>query len=439
MLGAPFILCQTFFVKRHVYARVFFRGLALFSLIPTCMALSPVKAAPEDEDHDPVPIEQGLRRGLPLEWMPLDRAVGLYSNAEAAPILKLIQSARRRIDVEIYEMEDRDVLAGLVQALKVGVKVRVLEDPRPVGSKCDWFHLGRLKSGCGWLAPWLANFRALGGEFRPFNRQTLCKDSHRPCFEHGKMILVDESLAAISTGNFNVTSLCDRKFKPRACNRDYTYLTRDAAVLGALKKIFAGDWRGDPGPLDQMIRENKLPKKLTVSPYSRAPLTAFILSAKREVLFQNQYLSDDDLAARIIEFKKAHPEVRIKLNLTDVCEFGRIPESKRYRARLMFAALADVGVETRMFPKQQRVGSHRGYLHAKAIVVDGERAWIGSVNGSATSLDHNREYGIFMTQGTRVNELRHQLLDDFSNPRSLSWQQSVLECPTDDRRGLAAD
>ena len=36
------------------------------------------------------------------------------------------------------------------------------------------------------------------------------------------------------------------------------------------------------------------------------------------------------------------------------------------------------------------------YMHAKLIVADGARAFVGSVNFSATSLDANRELGLLI-------------------------------------------
>ena len=36
------------------------------------------------------------------------------------------------------------------------------------------------------------------------------------------------------------------------------------------------------------------------------------------------------------------------------------------------------------------------YVHAKAIVADGQRAFVGSENLSAASLDHNREVGVIV-------------------------------------------
>jgi phosphatidylserine/phosphatidylglycerophosphate/cardiolipin synthase-like enzyme len=56
------------------------------------------------------------------------------------------------------------------------------------------------------------------------------------------------------------------------------------------------------------------------------------------------------------------------------------------------------------------------YAHAKAIMVDGQRAFVGSENLSAASLDRNRELGVIVAdqraiatlQATFAADWRHQ-------------------------------
>ena len=52
------------------------------------------------------------------------------------------------------------------------------------------------------------------------------------------------------------------------------------------------------------------------------------------------------------------------------------------------------------------------YIHAKLIIAD-SKAFIGSQNFSTSSLDTNREVGIFLTGGP-VNTLLHQFNQDFA-------------------------
>jgi len=53
------------------------------------------------------------------------------------------------------------------------------------------------------------------------------------------------------------------------------------------------------------------------------------------------------------------------------------------------------------------------YIHAKLIVADGERAFIGSQNLSATSLDQNRELGIIVDDPVNLSRLTRTFAIDF--------------------------
>ncbi len=72
-----------------------------------------------------------------------------------------------------------------------------------------------------------------------------------------------------------------------------------------------------------------------------------------------------------------------------------------------------------------KVGGFDGYLHAKAIVVDGTKAWMGSVNGSTTALTKNREFGIYFDDSTDVSSLDSIFSSDFANTGAESWQDSL--------------
>ena len=53
------------------------------------------------------------------------------------------------------------------------------------------------------------------------------------------------------------------------------------------------------------------------------------------------------------------------------------------------------------------------YIHAKLIVADGERAFVGSQNISATSLDQNRELGIIVDDPVNLARLTRTFAVDF--------------------------
>jgi phosphatidylserine/phosphatidylglycerophosphate/cardiolipin synthase-like enzyme len=68
--------------------------------------------------------------------------------------------------------------------------------------------------------------------------------------------------------------------------------------------------------------------------------------------------------------------------------------------------LASAGVQPRIVDNP--------YIHAKMVLVDGQRAFIGSQNFTATSLDQNREVGIILTDTTNLHRLQRIFNDDFA-------------------------
>ena len=90
-----------------------------------------------------------------------------------------------------------------------------------------------------------------------------------------------------------------------------------------------------------------------------------------------------------------------------------------------YSSFDSAGVSTRIFDGKMKVGGLKGYLHAKAIIVDGIHAWVGSVNGSTTSLSDNREYGVFIDDASLITKLNSFVSGDFKNPLSQSWQDSI--------------
>lgn len=401
-------------------------------------SLAPAADSTLVEDSDDVSSDFSLERrslnfatrnGDPI--LPL--LIGPFSNEQSAPVERFLGLARRTIDVEIYMMNDRAVRQALRAALARRVRVRVVQDPRPLTARpCDpWKSDGR-KTLCRDAQALVREVIAAGGRYEKFNKATLCADGS--CFQHGKMIVVDGELALVSTGNFNSTNLCTRAARPRTCNRDYTYVTRDPDVVRSLTAIFERDLEGRAHDPREVLRANRAEGKLTVSPHSMEPLAALMESARTSIQIQNQYIRPDSGLAPIL-IRKARAGVRVEIQLGDVCYYGRPAETPSLvQMRLMFAELEAAGAVVRMFPRTIRVGGRPGNLHAKSIVVDGVRAWIGSVNGSSQSLNENREFGVLFSNVSRVRALGEFMRRDFGLPENQTWQES-FDCR---RSGLPA-
>ncbi len=59
------------------------------------------------------------------------------------------------------------------------------------------------------------------------------------------------------------------------------------------------------------------------------------------------------------------------------------------------------------------------YVHAKAIVVDGKTAFVGSENLSTGSLQYNRELGVIFTVASQVQKVSTTIGSDFAKGTSI--------------------
>ena len=351
-------------------------------------------------------------------------AVDFYDNSIHAPHIGLIQSARSQIDIETYTMADPLILQAISTAQDRGVKVRIVQEPSPVGVSCKVFgsNTGNDPAGCSDLRNFVARVISKGGEYVPYNKDVFCKGS-KICYEHGKMMIFDKKIALVSTGNFDATSICDISGGASRCNRDYSIVTKDPGEVKALETVFEHDLSGQLYDLKALV--DQLPSNtLTVSPYSLEPLIAFIRSAKNSIQVQNQYLKDPDLN-RELQDAASKRHVKVQVMVSSICSFGRPSANEVSKVLAVAGDFQNAGVEARVFTKRIQVNGQQGYLHAKTIVVDHHSAWVGSVNGSTTALATNREYGVFFQDAAAVSQLNSIIDSDFANSGSTSLTEDA--------------
>lgn len=365
-------------------------------------------------------------------------APGFYNNADGSPLVRLIRSATSRLDIEVYEMDDPQVIAAIRDALQRGVRIHIVKEPQPVGASCKVFENGDSRSprnepvsrsarsgaaSCDDQRQLVDDVNQSGGSYVPFAKPELCGGGKR-CLEHGKIVVADDRIALISSGNYNTTNLCDLDYSPRTCNRDYTYIDDNPSVIRSLQAVVETDMQGQSYDVESAIDPGAR-DKLTVGPDSLEPIVRFVQSARKSILIENQYLKEPNLNNALLQ--AARNGVDVKVIVSSACSFGEPrPYEKRQLTRI-FTEFDNAGIETRMFNRNIRIDGEHGYLHAKAIVVDGTRAWMGSVNGSTQALTQNREFGIFFNDPTQVRKLSTVMSADFSNPNEESWQDS-LDC-----------
>ncbi len=353
---------------------------------------------------------------------------GFYENSTSTPVIALLDSAQSMIDIEIYTMDDPVVHQAILNALAAHVKVRIIQEPTPVGNACRVFDSPSAtdNASCATQKAFRAKVVNAGGTYVPFSK-SLCGGATSNCVEHGKMILIDGKAAMLSTGNFDSTNLCDRSANPSRCDRDYAYVIHYTPAIQILGQIFEHDLAGNPYDLQSLLSRAGA-ADLTVSPYSLAPTIQFIRSAKTNLVIQEQYLKDPEMNAEIIA--AAQRGVDVRLNVSSACAFGKPTAGDAAKWTQIYTAFEAAGAKVRIFTSNVKVGGNKGYLHAKAIVVDGSTAWVGSVNGSSQAMGSNREFGIFFNAPNDIATLLGFMKSDFNNAGGETWQQS-LNCQND--------
>jgi cardiolipin synthase A/B len=195
-------------------------------------------------------------------------------------------------------------------------------------------------------------------------------------FTHIKMMVIDDAVTIIMNQNLTESAF--------SANRDFGVVTNRPDAVRTAAAIFAADWERGPEPA---------PEPLVVSPTNaRAALTGLVHGASASLDVYAEVLRDPEMLDALIAAERRG--VKVRLLIADSSEFAR----ER-------AALSDAGVDIRLASSL--------YIHAKVIVADGERAFVGSQNLSATSLDQNRELGIIVDDAVSLSRLMRTFEIDF--------------------------
>lgn len=183
-------------------------------------------------------------------------------------------------------------------------------------------------------------------------------------FTHAKFMVFEDQVVCIL--NLNLTKTAFEK------NREYNICSENGEDITEATKIFNADWeKKNYSPTD---------KNLVVSPNnSRGKLTALINSAEKSLDIEMEVLTDKDII-NLISTKAKNIPVRIIL-----------PDPKK--------------VKNSLIPNVQTKILTNPYPHAKLIIADGARAYVGSINLTSQSLDENRELGILVSQSDILGRL----------------------------------
>jgi phosphatidylserine/phosphatidylglycerophosphate/cardiolipin synthase-like enzyme len=289
------------------------------------------------------------------------------------PIYDFVNSANRSIDLTMYELDDATMENALIAAAQRGVEVRVILDGR-VGPGSKYYQPGydKLKAG-GVNVVW---------------------SNPAYYFTHQKTLTVDGRESLVMTGNLDSYWYNS--------DRDYALFDTNPLDVRAIEKTFDADFAHEP------VTPSAGSGDLVWSPTtSQDRILDVINGAHRTLLVEQEEMYDTDVVNALIA--AAQRGVQVKLAIIKEC--GLYP----YLNQLLAA-----GVQISL----NNTSTDSLYSHAKVLVADyglwDERAEVGSINISNTSLNENRELGVildaFGPRNQQVLDTLHDVITgDFGN------------------------
>jgi cardiolipin synthase A/B len=358
--------------------RTWWFPLALAAIVAACNSadLTPASVAqttsggPGIEDGDPnaPPLDGGRD---PEPDAPLAMSTGVTIQVQpsdsGAALLAAIRGAKKSVHMTMYLLTSDDVIDALGDLKQAGKDVKVvLNKSFPTSDDQNQPAFNTLTK------------RGVQVQWAPSGYT----------FTHAKTVLIDSESALIMTMNLTYSS-------PKT-NREYIATDTDAQDVADLEKIFDADFTN---------KAVSLPSKLVISPAganslhpARSHIKQLIDSAKTTLDVEAQSLADQTIVDAIVLAHQAKVDVHVVVDAQTINTDGQTAA---------IAKMKQYGVPLR--------GLKTPDMHAKAIVVDGVRTFVGSQNMTSTALEQNREIGVLTDAPSEATKVRDVIQGDFDN------------------------
>ena len=271
-------------------------------------------------------------------------------------LVALIASAKSSLDVLIYEIDDADIIAALVAAKKRGVAVRMVIDRNNQGT---------------------AKATLVAGGVEVHDSSSIFP------YAHAKSMLIDKTRSVIMSMNMNSYSINGE--------RNYGAISAEPGDAEDLAKVFEADFAGTPMSVELGC------SKLLVAPLNARPrILDLIASTKSKLVMSVMYLSDPTLLQATLDRAAAGVATRIILAAPGWIKGNDATAQKLATAKIPVKYMKSLD------------------CHAKLIVSD-DRAFVGSENMSANSIDANREVGLIVSNPPSVAPIEKQFEADWAS------------------------
>ena len=214
-------------------------------------------------------------------------------------------------------------------------------------------------------------------------------------FVHEKSFVIDDITAIISTANITGSSF--------SSNREYLVQLENPELVSEIAKVFDADWSGT----EVDLKDAKLvwsPSQTTfaglVRGNARTKILDLINGATESLILEQEAMADEEVILALIAAQTRGVAVSFVGSPKAATDTYIVAGAERLKA---------AGVKVRWLLTN--------FIHAKVILADNTRAFIGSENMSTNSLNANRELGVILEKTDAldaISQLKTQLEADFS-------------------------
>jgi len=278
------------------------------------------------------------------------------------PFLQAVRSAQSSADLVMYELSDPTFEQALVSAQKRGVRVQVLLNGGYYGGGSS------------------ANEAAYS--YLKANGVSVRWSPSRFALTHQKTLVVDDKTAYIMTLN-----LVDEDY---STSRDFAVADANSQDVSAIEATFTADWN------NRSIRPSH-GVDLVWSPGALDSQLSLINSARYTLDIYNEEMDDSAVTSALGAAARRGVDVKVVMTASSDWDSA-------------FKSLTGAGVHVRTYKQDASL-----YIHAKMILVDGRRVFLGSQNFSAGSLDDNRELGIILSTAAIIRSLERTFAGDYAH------------------------
>jgi cardiolipin synthase A/B len=281
-------------------------------------------------------------------------------------IYNLIATAKKSIDMTMYELTDVTVMDAFAKAAGAGITVRVILDQSGDEKKVNtpaYNYLEKNKCAVHWANPAYA-------------------------VTHQKTVTVDATTSAIMTLNLTPT---DYK-----STRDFAVITNNAADVAAIETTFDADFKN--AAITPPTGEN-----LVWSPTNATTAIASLINgATQSLLLSQEEFDDPTMTTALTAALKRNVAVTL------------VQENVSGQYDTTLTALKNAGAKIAIYTSATGY-----YIHAKTVLADygtaDAKLFVGSENFTTDSLTKNRELGLIFSDAACIQGVNAAVSADFKN------------------------